>query len=82
MAKPPSSSPSFANTFDRHVPCPGCGSQDTRVSSPFGGTVSEILFQCEACGDGFGWMKWEHRMSKDLDAPTPVSPVGEREKES
>lgn len=62
---------SFAARYDGHVPCPRCGSDDTHVSSPFGGTVSEMLFQCGACGDGFGWMKWEHRTSDDLDDDQP-----------
>ncbi len=47
VAKSPSISPPFAATFDRHVACPRCGSENTRVTSPFGGTVSEMLFQCQ-----------------------------------
>lgn len=51
----------FAERYDRHVTCTWCGSTQTRVSNPFGGTVSEILFECDACDNSFGWMKWEHR---------------------
>ena len=49
----------FAKEFDNAVPCPWCESRDTSVRSPFGGTVSEIMMQCNACGSGFGWMKWQ-----------------------
>ena len=71
MPKPPLRSPSFAARYDGHVACPRCGSEDTHVSSPFGGTVSEMLFQCGACGDGFGWMKWEHHTSDNPDDDRP-----------
>ncbi len=68
MPKNPPRSPSFSARYDGHVACPRCGSEDTHVSSPFGGTVSEMLFQCGSCGDGFGWMKWEHRTSDNPGA--------------
>ena len=51
----------FGREFDRHVDCAWCGSGNTKISSPFGGTVSEIIFTCGDCGETFGWMKWEHR---------------------
>jgi len=53
----------FASEFDRHVNCAWCESEDTKISSPFGGTVSEIIFTCNDCGETFGWMKWENRRS-------------------
>ena len=49
----------FAREFDGSVACPWCGSTETAVRSPFGGTVSEILMQCNSCKSGFGWMKWQ-----------------------
>lgn len=39
--------------------CPWCDSTRNRIASAFGGTVSEILFQCLDCGNPFGLMKWE-----------------------
>lgn len=54
----------FSDQYDQEVACPWCESVDTRVVSPFGGTVSEVLFRCEACESVFGWMKWESRIPK------------------
>ena len=51
----------FCEEYDRHVECTWCKSKNTHVSSPFGGTVSEILYQCDDCKGVFGWMKWEHK---------------------
>lgn len=50
---------------DVSTPCPWCGSARHALLSPFGGTLSEILFQCLDCDTPFGLMKWE-----TLDAPT------------
>lgn len=55
---------SFGRKFDAHVNCPWCESEDTKVSSPFGGTVSEIIMVCNNCGETFGWMKWEGRRNE------------------
>jgi hypothetical protein len=30
-----------------------------------------MFFQCGACGDGFGWMKWEHHTSDNPDDDQP-----------
>jgi transcription elongation factor Elf1 len=52
----------FKDEYDQTVECPWCKSTDTQVASPFGGTVSEILFKCNGCKQTFGWMKWQHKM--------------------
>ena len=52
----------FRELYDEHVACPWCHSQNTEVASPFGGTVSEIIFRCRDCKNAFGWMKWEMRL--------------------
>jgi len=48
----------FRDKYDMTVECPWCGSTDNTVHNPFGGTVSEIAFECGTCGNPFGWMKW------------------------
>ncbi len=62
-----------AARYRGRVRCPWCGSTRTRLKSLFGGTVSEILFQCEACRSPFGIMKWE-----TLDDADATSSHGER----
>lgn len=52
----------FRELYDGKVACPWCGSHRTTVAEPFGASVSEILFRCEACENPFGWMKWEQRL--------------------
>ena len=52
----------YANEFDEKVTCPWCKSEKNQVVSPFGGTVSEILFRCDDCQGVFGWMKWDKRL--------------------
>ncbi len=52
----------FGELYDEQVTCPWCESGNTRVVSPFGGTVSEISMQCDDCKSTFGWMKWEGRL--------------------
>jgi len=52
----------YADQFDEKVECPWCQSENNQVVSPFGGTVSEILFRCEDCDNVFGWMKWDNRL--------------------
>jgi transcription elongation factor Elf1 len=56
---------SFGGEFDNVVECPWCESLETVVSSPFGGTVSEILFKCISCGQAFGFMKWDERFQEE-----------------
>ncbi len=46
----------------RGVTCPWCESDRHKVISPYGGTVSEMLFLCMDCRNVFGWMKWEGRI--------------------
>lgn len=60
----------FSAEFDRHVNCAWCNSANTKISSPFGGTVSEIIFTCSDCGETFGWMKWENRRNT-IEQETP-----------
>ena len=48
----------FRDRYDDTVACPWCGSTDNTVVNAFGGTVSEIAFECRSCGNPFGWMKW------------------------
>jgi len=55
----------FGDLYDDQVACPWCESKNTRVVSPFGGTVSEISMQCEDCSSTFGWMKWEGKLPGD-----------------
>jgi len=41
------------------VPCPRCGSQDTREAARFSGTACKALYQCRACLEPFEHVK-EH----------------------
>lgn len=50
---------SAQDRYKNRVRCPWCGSTHSRLRSLFGGTVSEILFQCGDCLSPFGVMKWE-----------------------
>lgn len=52
----------FGLQYDATVACPWCGSESTRVSNPFGGTVSEMSMQCNQCKSVFGWMKWQDKL--------------------
>jgi len=52
----------FGDLYDQTVACPWCDSENTRVISPFGGTVSEISMQCNDCKSTFGWMKWQGKL--------------------
>jgi len=51
----------FRDSYDQEVKCAWCDSSNTKVISPFGSTVSEVLFKCNSCKNTFGWMKWEHK---------------------
>lgn len=44
--------------------CPWCDSIKASVISPFGGSVSEVLMQCDDCKQSFGWMKWHSKARK------------------
>ena len=52
----------FGEQYDATVSCPWCESNDTRVSNPFGGTVSEMSMKCNQCEATFGWMKWQDKL--------------------
>lgn len=39
------------------VPCPRCGSRDTRELSRFSGTACKALYQCQACREPFEHVK-------------------------
>jgi len=39
------------------VPCPFCGSTNTRLDSPFGPTRCRMIYYCDACRNGFEHMK-------------------------
>lgn len=42
---------------ERIVKCTNCGSQNTKVVSPFGSTACKALFQCEDCLEPFDYFK-------------------------
>jgi transposase-like protein len=44
------------------VSCPWCESSRTQLVSPYGPSVAEMQYKCLDCGQGFGWMKWEHKL--------------------
>ena len=48
--------------YDGQVRCPWCESIETRLVSPYGPSVAEMMFECQGCGQGFGWLKWQHRL--------------------
>ncbi len=50
--------------------CPWCDSHETRLASLFGGTVSELLFECLRCRTPFGVMKWGTLARTDDSAAT------------
>lgn len=39
------------------VPCPRCGSRDTRLVSPFGSTACKAHYTCKACAEPFDHFK-------------------------
>ena len=50
------------HAYDKEVSCPWCESQDTRLVSPYGPSVAEMMFKCLDCEQSFGWMKWQNRL--------------------
>ena len=42
---------------EKVVPCPRCGSKQTRMISQFGSTACKALYQCEACLEPFDYFK-------------------------
>jgi hypothetical protein len=47
-----------------HPKCPHCGSEDTRLMSPFGSVLANAQFYCEDCRTTFEFMKWEHELDE------------------
>jgi ring-1,2-phenylacetyl-CoA epoxidase subunit PaaD len=39
------------------IPCPFCGSTETRLDSPFGPTRCRMIYYCERCRNGFEHLK-------------------------
>ncbi len=39
------------------VPCPRCGSRDTRLVSQFGSTACKAQYRCNACREPFDYFK-------------------------
>lgn len=39
------------------VPCPQCGSSNTRLISRFGSTACKALYRCQGCGEPFDYFK-------------------------
>ena len=52
----------WTEEYDGQVRCPWCESAETRLVSPYGPSVAEMMFECLACGQSFGWLKWQHRL--------------------
>ena len=48
--------------YDETVACPWCESTNTRLVSPYGPSVADMMFKCMDCAQSFGWLKWEHRL--------------------
>lgn len=42
---------------DPPVPCPQCGSSNSRLISRFGSTSCKALYRCQACGEPFDYFK-------------------------
>ena len=42
---------------DPPVPCPQCGSANTRLVSRFGSTACKALYRCQGCGEPFDYFK-------------------------
>ncbi|MDQ7041798.1 MAG: 1,2-phenylacetyl-CoA epoxidase subunit PaaD [Rhodothermus sp.] len=49
--------PFFVESNRPSVPCPFCGSEQTRQTSAFGSTACKALFFCEACRQPFEYFK-------------------------
>ena len=48
--------------YDGQVRCPWCESADTRLVSPYGPSVAEMMLECLSCKQSFGWLKWQRRL--------------------
>jgi transcription elongation factor Elf1 len=72
VTKPVKPNPVFAARYDGTVDCPWCESSNSKLSSPFGSTVSEMIFICGDCGETFGWMKWEEKRDHSESPETRI----------
>ena len=58
---PPINSTSRINKLlfdlDEHIPCPQCGSTNTKLLSEFGSTACKALHQCMDCKEPFDYFK-------------------------
>lgn len=58
---PPINSSSRINKLlfdqDEHIPCPQCGSTNTKLLSEFGSTACKALHQCMDCKEPFDYFK-------------------------
>ena len=62
--------PEFTGDADfAEVRCPHCAGADLEVASLFGGSISEVLFQCRSCRSHFNWIKWRGRMPPTAARP-------------
>lgn len=57
IAPPPRKMESLAATLVLPVPCPHCGSVDTKLESSFGSTLCKQLFFCSSCRQSFDRFK-------------------------
>jgi ring-1,2-phenylacetyl-CoA epoxidase subunit PaaD len=53
IAPPPRFEGDIVETLAKPVPCPFCGSEQTRVQSTFGATLCKQMFVCESCRQPF-----------------------------
>ena len=53
IAAPPRKQESFEATLMVPVPCPFCGSTETKLESSFGATLCKQLFYCDQCKQSF-----------------------------
>lgn len=53
IAPPPKVAPLLADSLSTPAPCPFCGSEQTRMVSPFGATLCKQLYVCDRCRQPF-----------------------------
>lgn len=68
ISTPAASNSNIEDRYINRVRCPWCRSTNSRLRSLFGGTVSEILFQCQDCRSPFGVMKWDTLGAQNLQS--------------
>jgi ring-1,2-phenylacetyl-CoA epoxidase subunit PaaD len=57
IAPPPKSNEKGAHDIQQSVPCPFCGSSQTRLQSQFGSTACKALYYCDGCMQPFEHFK-------------------------